>query len=227
MSEVNWQAYTNPHLMLRSWDGSGKVSERKLRLFTCAYCHCIPELLAEEHLACAVEMAERLADGLLGIDELLAAQNPPSGWSLDPFAPLRRRRLVEARDLLLSITLDAQDVSTIIGAFTDTYCRPESVASQLRAQAHLFHDIFGRSLRPLPRPSPAILHWNGDLVMRLAGALYSDRRLPEGTLDPVRLAILADALEEAGADAELVAHLRTPGPHVRGCWAVDLLLRKE
>jgi hypothetical protein len=25
----------------------------------------------------------------------------------------------------------------------------------------------------------------------------------------------------------LLAHLRSPGPHVRGCWAIDLLLGKE
>ena len=47
-------------------------------------------------------------------------------------------------------------------------------------------------------------------------------------LDPDRLAVLADALEEAGCDnADLLSHLRGPGPHVRGCWALDLLLGKE
>jgi hypothetical protein len=40
--------------------------------------------------------------------------------------------------------------------------------------------------------------------------------------------VLADALEEAGCtDAELLQHLRGPGPHVRGCHLVDLLLAKE
>jgi hypothetical protein len=41
------------------------------------------------------------------------------------------------------------------------------------------------------------------------------------------LPILVDALEEAGATGELVEHLRSPGPHVRGCWAVDLCLGKS
>ena len=42
-----------------------------------------------------------------------------------------------------------------------------------------------------------------------------------------RLPILADALEEAGcADAGLLSHLREPGDHVRGCWALDLILGK-
>jgi hypothetical protein len=42
------------------------------------------------------------------------------------------------------------------------------------------------------------------------------------------LPILGDALEEAGcADEVLLAHCRGGGPHVRGCWAVDLILAKE
>jgi hypothetical protein len=42
-----------------------------------------------------------------------------------------------------------------------------------------------------------------------------------------RLPLLADALEDAGCtDAELLGHLRGPGPHVRGCWAVDLVQGK-
>ena len=41
------------------------------------------------------------------------------------------------------------------------------------------------------------------------------------------LPVLADALEEAGCtDADLLAHCRSGGGHLRGCWAVDLLLAK-
>jgi hypothetical protein len=53
-----------------------------------------------------------------------------------------------------------------------------------------------------------------------------ERELPNGHLDGHRLAVLADALEEAGADGELVEHLRGPGPHYRGCHVVDLILQK-
>jgi hypothetical protein len=43
-----------------------------------------------------------------------------------------------------------------------------------------------------------------------------------------RLPLLADALEEAGcADADILAHCRSGGGHLRGCWVVDLLLGKE
>lgn len=52
--------------------------------------------------------------------------------------------------------------------------------------------------------------------------------IEDGTLDPLRLAVLADALEEAGCTDEVILrHLRGPGPHVRGCHVLDLLLGKE
>ena len=39
------------------------------------------------------------------------------------------------------------------------------------------------------------------------------------------LAILADALQDAGCDNDdILDHCRGPGPHVRGCWALDLVL---
>jgi hypothetical protein len=75
---------------------------------------------------------------------------------------------------------------------------------------------------------PSARTWNGATVRRLAELAYAERQLPSGHLDPTRLAVLADALEDAGCtDAELLWHLRSEGPHVRGCWPVDLILNKE
>ena len=49
-----------------------------------------------------------------------------------------------------------------------------------------------------------------------------------GLLDKTRLAVLADALEEAGCDnQDILSHCRDPGQHVRGCHALDLLLGKQ
>jgi hypothetical protein len=76
---------------------------------------------------------------------------------------------------------------------------------------------------PVVRP----VQWITHTVLALAQATYDERR-DDGTLDPDRLIILADALEEAGCTEEVILrHLRSPGPHVRGCWCVDLLLSKE
>jgi hypothetical protein len=69
--------------------------------------------------------------------------------------------------------------------------------------------------------------WLTPTVRGLADVAYNERRLPSGELEGDRLAVLADALEEAGCtEAALLAHLRGPGPHVRGCFALDLILGK-
>jgi hypothetical protein len=78
----------------------------------------------------------------------------------------------------------------------------------------------GRPSRARRRADPAWLAWNGGTVRTLARAVHDDNAFE-------RLPVLADALEDAGcADADLLGHLREPGPHVRGCWAVGLLLRE-
>jgi hypothetical protein len=98
---------------------------------------------------------------------------------------------------------------------------------RLSTQSDLLRDIFGNPFRTAPRVERAWLAWQDGTLLQLAGAAYEQRRLPEGMLDPGRLGVLADALEDVGCtDAELLGHMRGPGPHVRGCWAVDLVLGK-
>jgi hypothetical protein len=88
--------------------------------------------------------------------------------------------------------------------------------AERRAQAKLLHELFGNPFRPVafdPR-------WRSETVTALASAIYEERAFD-------RLPILADALEEAGCDhAEVLTHLRGPGPHVRGCWVLDGVLGK-
>jgi hypothetical protein len=98
------------------------------------------------------------------------------------------------------------------------------VAAEQGIQSELLRDLCGNPFR-LVTLSRACLT---PQVVALAQAAYEGRELPAGTLDPTRLADLADALEEAGCDqADVLAHLRSPGPHVRGCWVLDLLLGKS
>jgi hypothetical protein len=67
--------------------------------------------------------------------------------------------------------------------------------------------------------------WLTSTVTSLAQSAYQERILPEGLLDPNRLGVLADALEDAGClERNVLGHLRSPGPHVRGCWPLDLVL---
>jgi hypothetical protein len=93
-----------------------------------------------------------------------------------------------------------------------------------RIQADLLREIAGNPFRR-PRLDPAWLKADDGVAVRLAQTAVDERRLPEGYLDGTRLAILGDALEEAGCcDEQVLAHLRSPGPHVLGCWATDLVL---
>jgi hypothetical protein len=102
-------------------------------------------------------------------------------------------------------------------------------AQEMACQAPLVRDLFG----PLPfRPvsiDPAWLTWGEGTVRRLAEVIYEERPfLPYGHLDATRLAVLADALEDAGCnDVDLLNHCRQPRAHFRGCWVIDLLLGKE
>jgi hypothetical protein len=88
----------------------------------------------------------------------------------------------------------------------------------------LFREVAGNPFRPVA-VDPA---WRAPSVGTLAQTTYEERELPSGHLDLARLAVLADALEEAGCtDEAILTHLRSPGPHVRGCWVLDRLLAKE
>jgi proteasome lid subunit RPN8/RPN11 len=101
---------------------------------------------------------------------------------------------------------------------------PGELSSRHWFQAHLIRDITGNLFRYIALNTA----WLTPTVASLAQAAYEERLLPVGSLERSRLAVLADAVEEAGCDnADILSHLRGPGPHVRGCWALDLLLGKE
>ncbi len=93
----------------------------------------------------------------------------------------------------------------------------------LEAQQELLLEILGNPFRPVALNAA----WLTPAVLSLAQAAYKYLALPAGTLDPDRLAVLADSLEEAGCtNPDILGHLRGPGPHVRGCHIVDMLLDK-
>jgi hypothetical protein len=62
--------------------------------------------------------------------------------------------------------------------------------------------------------------WKDGTVVKLARAIAEADQFED-------LPILGDALEDAGCtDEAILAHCRGPGPHVRGCWVLALLLGK-
>ncbi|MBP3959834.1 hypothetical protein J8F10_31690 [Gemmata sp. G18] len=81
----------------------------------------------------------------------------------------------------------------------------------------LLRDIFGNPFRPVSFSTA----WRTSLTVSHARRIYE-------AYDFGLMPILADALQDAGCDnTDVLDHCRSEGPHVRGCWVVDLVLGKE
>jgi hypothetical protein len=119
----------------------------------------------------------------------------------------------------------AAEYAAAAAANTTEYAFRAKARGDERAEhCRLLRCVVGNPFRPVAL-NPA---WLTPDVLALAQAASEERQLPEGALDPDRLRLLADALEDAGCtNADILGHLRGPGPHVRGCWAVDLVLGKS
>jgi hypothetical protein len=87
----------------------------------------------------------------------------------------------------------------------------------LRQYEPFLHDIVGNPFQAV-RWQRA---WRTADVLGVARSIYE-----ESAFD--RLPVLADALMDAGCeDEQVIGHCRGDGPHVRGCWVVDLALGKK
>jgi len=209
-----------------------KTSERKLRLFGCACCRRIWQLLNDLDGRAIVESLEEGGDAPTLRRRL---QDARERQAREPELP--RREGDGAASVLWWLTSTADRFAEHTAEFTveGALAAPTPqggvvpprtvlrVSKEWQQVCDLLRDITNPFHSAKLDPT-----YRSDTVMRLAAASYEERALPSGHLDPTRLAVLADGLEEAGSsDAELLAHLRGPGPHVVGCWAVDILLEKS
>jgi hypothetical protein len=88
------------------------------------------------------------------------------------------------------------------------------------AQCAILRDLFGHLWHPV-HLEPRWRRWHAGVIVQMARSIRDEGRFGD-------LPILADALEDAGcADAHVLHHCRAGGPHVRGCWLLDLLLGKS
>lgn len=235
MTEADWLACDDPWVLLNHL--AGEPSERKYRLFACACCRRIWHLLTDQWSRKTVEIAESYAQGEATYEQLTAARQAANwdaaaqaGQSPDDGAwgyAFNAARDV-AQDSAAQGALHTSAAVVEAAIFAAGYVENEQLTfkglafRQMERRLHcdLLRDVFGNPFRPLVL-DPAC---RTPTVVSLARAAYDERQLPGGELDTQRLAVLADALEEAGVPDELAAHLRSPGPHVRGCFAVDLCL---
>ncbi len=244
MTELEWLTCTDPNSMLSFL--RDKVSDRKLRLFACACCRRIWHLLGDEGSRRVVEVAERRAEGEASREEILAGMKQANVGHIQAIAAMtssgsRDQRGFRAKSAALytlqpnttsavriTVKCAAEAMSFPQGGLHDpSECSVPALMAEKQAQVALLRDILGNPFRPIA-VSPSVLSWHDATVTRLAQAAYDERHLPAGSLDNARLAVLADALEEAGCDnADILNHCRSGGEHARGCWVVDLLLNKS
>jgi hypothetical protein len=218
VTEAQWLAGTDPAPMLEFL--RGKASSRKLRLLCVTCCHLIWPRLLDKRSRKAVAAAEQYADGLVAEQGLKAAWDA-ARQAARKSRPSRRRAKYRQ---VSTPEWDAVSAATADDSLVE-YFAPEAVQAVLEAGdpeepppplCPFIRDIFGNPLRPVA----ADPRWLTSTAVALAQTIYGDRAFD-------RLPILADALEDAGCDDyDVLGHLRGEGPHVRGCWALDLVLGK-
>jgi hypothetical protein len=234
MTEEEWLACADPAPILMLLGGAAR--DRKLRLFCCACCRRIWESLPTEGRE-AVEVSERFADGLVLSTEVQAAFERLEGIAQErgrPWAPDTLTYAISsagdasaphATTVPMAVSA-ASTASKAAGCAAgdavpdEEYDRAYYAAERQEAseQARLVREVFGNPFR-LVAFNPA---WRTTDVTLLAKGIYDEKAFD-------RMPILADALQEAGCDNEdILNHLRdSNATHVRGCWALDLVLGKE
>jgi hypothetical protein len=207
-----------------------RASGRKFRLFGCACCRRIWHLLVDERSRNAVEVAERYADDLVTEKEVAVARGQMiacrTETALRPGSPAVDSWAFGAAEAVLFDTPFWNPSPASRGAFTAAWTAAEAAwratgeagtEPATRRQLPLLRDVFENPYRP----GWVDASWVTPQVIALAETIYIERRFTD-------LPILADSLEEVGCDnKDILEHLRGPGPHVRGCWPVDLLLDKQ
>ncbi|VTU00683.1 Uncharacterized protein OS=Sorangium cellulosum (strain So ce56) GN=sce5710 PE=4 SV=1 [Gemmataceae bacterium] len=223
MTEAEWLEASEPGNML--WFMGKALSQRKLRLFACICCRRIWPLMTDPASRQAVEDSERYADALersellLRYDKDVASTQSIAKHGVGFGASAAC--FVSSSQMNWEMALNATRYAIYaLCPESSPFATPEAEAradSEEVAQAELLRDIFGNPFRPVAF-SP---EWRTDTAVSLAKHMYESR-------DFDAMPILADALQDAGCDSGAVLdHCRGPGPHVRGCWVVDLVLGKE
>jgi hypothetical protein len=205
----------------------GRLTKRKLRLFAVACCYRIWHLIPDPRSKCGVEFVERYADGLATVGDLDMARRsmPHSSCALAEPVYLRARDADSAAhctvvpddqfDFFMAQTVAESAAKAVAhSALGDAAVMDQARLVEEYQQTRLLRDIFSNPFQPVSLDRA----WFSRKVKTLAQAIYDERafeRMPE----------LADALAEAGcSNQDILSHCRGPGPHIRGCWVVDLVL---
>ncbi len=215
MTESQWRRCADPVPMLAFL--SDLASGRKLRLFAVACCRRVSHVFPDDRVRVALDAAERLADGAIGRTAWADAEAQVKAvrGEVEPLADPRRWDAITAAVVTISHASSSEDGVRL--AANASAAASRAAGDEATAQARLVREVFPYPLRPTTFSS----EWRTSTVVSLAAQMYATR-------DFSAMPILADALQDAGCDsADILDHCRGDGPHVRGCWVVDLVLGKE
>lgn len=220
MTEADWLQGSNSHEMLPPCRKVIRYHLQKGRLFAVACCNRILNLLTDNRSRSAIKITEQFAAGRASDEELRAAAKAAEAAHADAFRAKGKIGASGEWAAQFAASSDAWFAATRASNFAyvaagDPVLEP---GPEKEAQSKLLRCIFG----PLPFRSVTLDSMTlTQHTQHLAELIYEDQ-----TFD--RLPILADLLEEAGCQQdEVLNHLRSGGEHVRGCWALDLVLGKS
>jgi hypothetical protein len=219
-----WLNASDPGILLEM---SPHTTARQLRLFACACCRQVWHLLKDERSRRVVRMAEEFADGRAGWQELEAARlaaweveeglqaGKDENWDMSGWAVARAAAMTASHYEWDAAERAAWDA--VAWAIDEN---SEAWSKERVQQCVLLRDILGNPFQEI-RLDPLWLAWNDGCALKMAQAIYDERRFTD-------LPVLADVLQEAGCqDAELLGHCRAEHAHVRGCWLLDAIRRTE
>jgi hypothetical protein len=224
MANLEWFDTSEPDVMLVELQSV--FSPRKLRLVCCACMRRIWNLLADSDASRkAVEATELFADGLLPQHDLVLAATEAQN-AIRQVSIAKKKNARKAAAWCASVIVEPLSIGRSV-TWGAAYAREMTQAAERLAQVRLLHDVFDHMfLSDLAIPGE--LSWVTSNVIQHAQRAYQDRHLPSGVLDNSALAALADAMEEGGCSIQtMLTHCRSSGPHVRGCWVIDLILGKQ
>ncbi|HEY1189803.1 MAG TPA: hypothetical protein VGE74_19295 [Gemmata sp.] len=222
MNEKRWFACKEPRALLEHVGKTELWTGRKVRLFAVACCRRLAHLMPGKVVRAALETAEQFADGRATAKKLKSAADHAWAAQRGPFLDDERAELgayATAAEAVYRLCgpPDAMDITEVLdGIYSATVCDPDNPEEEDTVQVAFVREIFGNPFLPVAF-SPS---WRTSTVLALASQMYESR-------DFSAMTILADALQDAGCDNDdILAHCRGDGPHVRGCWVVDLVLGK-
>lgn len=229
MTEAEWRTSNNVPEML-GWLAWGMRPARKWNLFSLACIEPIRPHLSDPRLTAALDVLAKHAEGECDYQELLnASQNADAAVEAILLDPSEQRwfhvQLAAAEAVMSAFRLESMVDTSAVPAGCATvlaWSASPGYEATVRQQANhrhvaLVHEIFGNPFRPVEL-DPLWLTFD---VQALARGIYDAQAFD-------RMPILADGLQDADCDnSDILTHCRDPhAEHVRGCWVLDLLLRK-